>query len=125
MDTETTKKLKNPNNFISRELSWLRFNTRVLDEAKSTRHPLLERLKFIAIYGTNLDEFYMVRVAGLQEMYKMGINAVGADKMTPIEQLGAIRGYIHKEKTAVQDIYNEILQGIESEGLYIKEYEEL
>ena len=82
MDTETTKKLKNPNNFISRELSWLRFNTRVLDEAKSTRHPLLERLKFIAIYGTNLDEFYMVRVAGLQEMYKMGINAVGADKMT-------------------------------------------
>ncbi len=54
MDTETTKKLKNPNNFISRELSWLRFNTRVLDEAKSTRHPLLERLKFIAIYGTNL-----------------------------------------------------------------------
>lgn len=71
-----------PMNFINRELSWLRFNTRVLSEAQDSKNPLLERLKFIAIYGTNLDEFYMVRVAGLKRLYSARITESGPDRLT-------------------------------------------
>ncbi len=117
--------LKDPYLYINRELSWLRFNTRVLEEAENTKHPLLERLKFIAIYGTNLDEFYMIRAAGLQEMYKMGINAVGADKMTPIDQLSEIRNYLHNEKVRVKKCYEGILEELKKEGLFIKKYHDL
>ena len=84
--------LKESSNFINRELSWLRFNTRVLSEAQNPNNPLLERLKFIAIYGTNLDEFYMVRVAGLKRLYAARITESGADRLTPKEQLEEIRG---------------------------------
>ena len=84
--------LKESSNFINRELSWLRFNTRVLSEAQNPNNPLLERLKFIAIYGTNLDEFYMVRVAGLKRLYAARITESGADRQTPKEQLEEIRG---------------------------------
>ena len=117
--------LKNPGLYINRELSWLRFNTRVLEEATNDRHPLLEKLKYIAIYGTNLDEFYMIRVAGLQEMYKLGINATGPDKMTPIAQLSAIRDYLHKEKIKAQESFKNILTGLENEGFFIKRYDEI
>jgi polyphosphate kinase len=117
--------LKNPALYISRELSWLRFNTRVLEEALNDHHPLLEKLKYIAIYGTNLDEFYMVRVAGLQEMYKMGINATGADKMTPIAQLNAIREHLHAEKKTVQEAYKKIMSGLSLEGFFINNYDEI
>lgn len=117
--------INNPGLYINRELSWLRFNTRVLEEASNNRHPLLEKLKYIAIYGTNLDEFYMIRVAGLQEMYKMGINASGPDKITPIAQLTAIRDYLHTEKRAVQECFKNIVSGLEKEGFFIKRYDEL
>ncbi|MDD3466439.1 MAG: RNA degradosome polyphosphate kinase [Campylobacterales bacterium] len=125
MEKRMEKDLKEPSLYINRELSWLRFNTRVLEEAQNARHPLLERLKFLAIYGTNLDEFYMIRAAGLQEMFKMGINAVGADKMTPIGQLSAIREYTHKEKLAVEAAYKEIVGLLAREELFVKKYSEL
>lgn len=94
-----SNQLKESSNFINRELSWLRFNTRVLSEAQNSNNPLLERLKFIAIYGTNLDEFYMVRVAGLKRLYAARITESGADRLTPKEQLEEIRGYLKKEKS--------------------------
>mgnify|MGYP000663212982 FL=1 len=89
--------LKNPNLYNNRELSWLQFNTRVLKQAQDESIPLLERLKFLAIYGTNLDEFYMIRVAGLKKLFAAGIIVSGADKLTPLQQLREIRKYLHQE----------------------------
>ncbi|MDE6885524.1 MAG: RNA degradosome polyphosphate kinase [Helicobacteraceae bacterium] len=111
--------------FFNRELSWLRFNTRVLDEANNENFPLLERLKFIAIYGTNLDEFYMVRVAGLKRLYQAGIIDCGADKLTPSQQLDEIRSYIHKEKSKLEKLFKGICSDLAKENLYIKSFDEL
>ncbi len=117
--------LNDPQLYINRELSWLKFNTRVLEEAQDEQNPLLERLKFIAIYGTNLDEFYMIRVAGLKKLFKYRIRVTGPDKMTPLEQLRAIRHYLHQEKQALQATFFEIIEKLKKEGLYLKDYTEL
>ncbi|MDQ8155594.1 MAG: RNA degradosome polyphosphate kinase, partial [Gemmatimonadota bacterium] len=75
---------------LNRELSWLAFNARVLHEAADTRTPLLERLKFLAIASTNLDEFYMVRVAGVRRQVAAGLGRTGRDGVSPAELLDRI-----------------------------------
>src|SRR6266705_5022438 len=83
--------LDDPSLYINRELSWMEFNRRVLEEALDPTVPLLERTKFLAIFAANLDEFFMVRVGGLQQKVQAGIAVgSGADRMPPREQLDHI-----------------------------------
>ena len=117
--------LKNPNLYNNREISWLQFNTRVLKQAQDDSLPLLERLKFLAIYGTNLDEFYMIRVAGLKKLFAAGIIVSGPDKLTPLQQLREIRSYLHQEQQVVEHCRSEILKRLEPEGISVKTYDEL
>src|ERR1700680_3050717 len=83
-----------PSLYVNRELSWLDFNDRVLQLAEDWRVPLLERVKFCAIYTTNLDEFYMVRVAGLRDQIDAGVEKPGQDGRTPSETIALIRGAV-------------------------------
>lgn len=116
--------LKNGSIFLNRELSWLRFNTRVLAQCEKDI-PLIEKLKFLAIYSTNLDEFYMIRVAGLKQLFIAGITASGSDEMTPLDQLRKIREYLHNEKNSLEIYYKQTIEALANEGFYIKNYDDL
>ncbi len=110
--------------FINRELSWLRFNSRVLAQCEKALPPL-EKLKFIAIYMTNLDEFYMIRIAGLKQLFAAGVAASGSDGMSPLEQLREIRKYIKDELAIVEKHYKDALKELAQNGLFIKNYDEI
>jgi len=114
--------LNAPQLYFNRELSWLRFNTRVIAQALQNELPPLERLKFIAIYGTNLDEFYMIRVAGLKSLFGAGVQESGPDKITPIDQLSYINEYIHKEQKVLERSYLSIIDELKKESVYIQDY---
>ena len=92
---DLTISLKDSKYYLNRELSWLEFNYRVLNEALDTRTPLLERLKFTAIFSSNLDEFFMVRIAGLKQQIQAGVTKLTFDGCTPLEQLVAISERLH------------------------------
>ena len=99
---------KNPT-FLNRELSWLEFNARVLHEAEDERTPLLERVKFLAIFGSNLDEFYMVRVAGIRRQLAAGVLHGGSDGLTPAEQLSRIDERVRALNTRARTLLTETL----------------
>lgn len=117
--------LKNPDLYNNRETAWLQFNTRVLKQALDESLPLLERLKFLAIYGTNLDEFYMIRIAGLKKLFAAGIVVSSADKLTPLQQLREIREYLHQEQQVAEHCLVHILKKLEHEGIKVKDYHDL
>ncbi|MHA7917137.1 MAG: polyphosphate kinase 1, partial [Alloalcanivorax xenomutans] len=100
--------LSNPDNYINRELSLLQFNLRVLEQAMDERHPLMERLNFLLIFSSNMDEFFEIRVAGLRNQMETGTGTPGPDGMLPQEVLAEISRITHE---AVQRQYH-ILQDI-------------
>ena len=114
------------NTYINRELSWLEFNRRVLEEAKDESVPLLERVKFLAIFSSNLDEFFMVRVARLKAMLFDGDNRSDPDGLTPAETLTAISARVH-ELAAEQHLcfLNTIMPQLSAEGIHLVRPEEM
>lgn len=103
--------------FINRELSWLAFNARVLQQAVDERTPLLERLKFLAIFSSNLDEFYMVRVAGLRRQVAANVQQVPVDGLSPQEQLDAIDRTVREQLTVQRGCFEHLLEQLAKHGV--------
>jgi polyphosphate kinase len=108
-----------PERFINRELSWLDFNKRVMEEARNTRHPLMERLRFLSISGSNLDEFYMVRVAGLKGQVEAGVIQISQDGRTPAQQLSAINGSARALLEEQQVAWEMLREELTGEGIAV------
>jgi polyphosphate kinase len=118
--------LESPKLFINRELSALAFQYRVLEEAMDETNPLLERVKFLAIVGSNMDEFFMVRVAGLKKQVDAGVVDVPPDGLTPAEQLAEIKKLSSNlMKEAALTFKNNLLPALKNAGIYILDYPEL
>src|SRR5713101_7036465 len=113
--------------FVNRELSWLEFNRRVLEEAQDPSVPLLERLKFLAIFESNLDEFFMVRVGGLQQEAQAGIAyGSGADRMPVKEQLERIDQTVRRMTAETyRCVMEDVLPQLEREGVLVRGPKEL
>jgi polyphosphate kinase len=118
--------LSDPALYINRELSWLAFNERVLDQAQSTDWPLLERLKFLAIYASNLDEFFMIRVSGLHEQLEAAaLIEASPDGLSPREQLTQIGHVVRKQLETAHALFGELLPALAEHGIHIRHWKEL
>lgn len=117
--------LQTDKRFFNRELSWLKFNSRVLQEAQNLNYPLLERLRFLSISASNLDEFFMVRVAGLRGQVRAGITASSMDGRTPQRQLEKIRSRAQKLMITQQDCWQKLQAKLYKNGTKVKKVAEL
>ncbi len=113
------EEIAGPKRFFNRELSWLGFNWRVLEEAENPRVPLLERLRFVSISATNLDEFYTVRVAGLRELAKEGNTTPSMDGLTPAEQLVLINADARRLMARQQKAFDQLSSEMQKEGIVL------
>lgn len=114
-----------PELYINRELSWIEFNRRVLEEAQNPRNPLLERVKFAAIFHSNLDEFFMVRVSGVKEQVETGVTSRTLNGFTPAEQFAAMRAALVPLVQECQELVcNELLPALAAQGIAVLHYDE-
>jgi polyphosphate kinase len=118
--------LDDPSLYFSRELSWLEFNDRVLEEAIDPRNPLLERLKFAAIYSTNLDEYFMIRVAAIKQQIAAEVSRLSNDGRLPAEQIAAISARLRVSLERFGSLLSsELFPALAAEGIAIRRYDEL
>jgi len=118
--------LEQPALYFNRELSWIEFNRRVLEEAQDVRHPLLERVKFLAIFSSNLDEFFMIRVSGLKDQIAAGVVNTPADGMTPAEQLAEIRAQVLPlMQEQRRCFYDAIMPALAAADIHIHRYDQI
>src|SRR5438874_9441592 len=115
-----------PKNFVNRELSWLAFNQRVLEEAQDERQPLIERVKFLTIFSSNLDEFFEIRVAGIKQQIESETSDVGPDGLSPTELFDRIQKTVRELAAAQYALWkNELLPELGKNGIYVREIAEL
>ena len=118
--------LSEPRLFVNRELSLLEFHRRVLEEAQDESNPLLDRVKFLSIVGSNLDEFFMVRVVRAEEADRAGIVDLPPDGMTPAEQMAAIRKVASQLMVQARECFhNDVLPLLDKAGVHVLEYDQL
>ncbi len=126
LNSENLRKYFEPKNFINRDLSWLEFNKRVLEEALNPNLPLLDKIKFISIFFLNLDEFYMIRVSGLKEQIRANIITTTIDGLTPFQELRAIEKEVKKMLTLTNNLWkNTILPDLAKNNILINKVDEL
>jgi polyphosphate kinase len=125
-DIPQEKRLSDPENFINRELSWLEFNRRVLEEAQDPIQPLIERVKFLTIFSSNLDEFFEIRVAGVKQQIESETSDVGPDGLSPTDTFNRIQKTV-RELVATQCALwkNELLPELAKHGIYVRDMAEL
>jgi polyphosphate kinase len=120
------KRLSDPQNFINRELSWLEFNRRVLEEAQDPTQPLIERVKFLTIFSSNLDEFFEIRVAGIKQQIESETSDVGPDGMSPTETFNSIRRVVSELVATQYALWNNELQPeLAKHGIRIRDVTQL
>src|SRR5512140_3986049 len=118
--------LTDPSLYINRELSLLEFQRRVLEEAEDEDNPLLERVKFVAIFGSNMDEFFMVRVSGIRKQVEAHITEISPDGMTPRDQLAAIRKISTELYAEAHScLRRTLLPKLQEAGIHVLDYGEL